>query len=292
MIEKAVMLGPRRAIVGVLTTPETRENRPKTAVLILNAGLIHHAGPGRIHVKLARSLANMGISSIRFDYSGVGDSPVRTDNLHVLEVATQEPREVMNDLSRKGYESFILVGICSGGYCAFKTALLDQRVIGAVAINTMDLSGKTEVDTRVREQRYFKESIFSLRAWKNLVTGKVNYGHLFSTILARLAVKNNKQADDQVLSEFDKISQNGQRLLFLFSGNDVRVNYLEVLLGNSLERLKNKGTVSKKVIPKADHVFLRNKDQHRLIDIISDWIESLSVTVSDEMSVVCKENAK
>lgn len=285
MIEQAALLGPRRAIVGIITKPTSTHIRNNTAVLILNAGLTHHVGPGRIHVKLARQLAQSGIGSVRFDFSGIGDSPGRTDNLHVLELATREPQEVMDDLSRQGYENFVLVGICSGAYCAFKSTLQDQRIIGAVMINTMDLSGKIDMDNRVWEQRYFKTSLFSLRAWKNMLTGKINYSRLFSTLLSRFTIQKQKRTDSLVLSEFNTILKNKQRLLFLFSGKDVRVNYLEVLLGSAFEKLKSSGTLVQEIIPDADHIFSRNIDQIRMIKIVSRWIEDLSSDTVREISM-------
>jgi len=274
MIDKAVLFGPRRSLVGVMTSPTSEHEINKTMVLLLNAGMVHRAGPSRLYVKLARRLAEKGHSSVRFDFSGVGDSPVRVDNLPLLEVATREPQEVMNDLAKKGVENFILIGICSGAYCAFKTALQDKRVTSAILINTMDLSGKAEMDSRAWERRYFKTSIFKARAWKNLVTGKVNYKRLFRTLLSRLKLKKKEQkkSDISILSEFDSIVENGQRLLFIFSGKDIARNYLDVLLGDAVNLYEKKEAVKKVLVPEADHLFTRKADQTKMIDEVVEWI--------------------
>ena len=63
MKEYAVLLGKDRSLVGILTEngdTDISEQKDLTGVLLLNAGLIHHIGPNRIYVKMARMLASMG----------------------------------------------------------------------------------------------------------------------------------------------------------------------------------------------------------------------------------------
>jgi hypothetical protein len=45
---------------------------------MFNMGANHRIGPRRINVKLARVLAARGVSSLRFDLGGVGDSETPT----------------------------------------------------------------------------------------------------------------------------------------------------------------------------------------------------------------------
>lgn len=281
MIEKAVLLGPRRAIVGVLTEPEKKSADNDTAVLIFNAGLIHHAGPGRIHVKLARQLAELGISSVRFDFSGVGDSSVRADNLPVLEVATREPQEVMDDLQRRGFRHFILAGICSGAYCAFQTAIRDNRVVGGVLINPQGITGDETVASKAWSKRYWSNSIFRPKAWWNLITGKVNYGRLLYTLKERfIGSIQAKKSDDSgaeqhIRTEMQKLVARGTSILFVLSGKDVSREYLDVLLGDEILSLQATGLISVKVIEDADHLFKHGEHQKQFIQEFCDWSVSL-----------------
>lgn len=281
MVEKAVLLGPRRAIVGVLTEPENKQPENNTAVLIFNAGLIHHAGPGRIHVKLARQLAKLGISSVRFDFSGVGDSSVRTDNLPVLEVATREPREVMDDLQRRGFQHFILAGICSGAYSVFQTAIKDDRVMGGVLINPQGIVSDDKIASKVWSRRYWSNSIFRPKAWLNLITGKVNYGRLLYTLKERLIgsiqAKKNDNADTEqfVRKEVQKLIERGTSILFILSGKDVSREYLGVLLGDKILSMQATGLISVKVIEDADHLFKHGDHQKKFIQEFCDWSVSV-----------------
>ena len=73
--EKPVQFGPDGNLVGVMARPasgDVASTRP--AVLFLNAGVIHRIGPHRLHVNLARYFAMRGVTSLRIDLSGIGDS--------------------------------------------------------------------------------------------------------------------------------------------------------------------------------------------------------------------------
>jgi len=277
MKEKALLIGRRRAIVGVVTEPDpTSKNSTATAVLLLNAGMIHHAGPGRIYVKLARRLAQSGVSSVRFDLSGVGDSPVRSDHLPVVMAAIQEPREVMDDLQKMGFKRFILAGLCSGAYCAFRTALEDERVSGMALINTMSLKGELEMASRVWEQRYLKTSIYSRQAWKNLLTGKVQYTRLMKAIASKLNPFNrmgsSKKMDETLVEEIRLLTGRGQKIFFLCAEKDISVQYLQVVLAGELQGFIASGMVEQEILPGANHLFTKHDHQEQMINLASSWI--------------------
>jgi alpha-beta hydrolase superfamily lysophospholipase len=78
MKEMAVRFGKFNSLIGVITEPDPPELGENPAIILSNAGLIHHIGPNRIYVKLARHLAENGYRVIRFDLSGVGGLPDRT----------------------------------------------------------------------------------------------------------------------------------------------------------------------------------------------------------------------
>ena len=77
MTERIVRFGPEDGLLGILTEPVSPPRGP--AILFLNAGVLHHVGPFGWYVSLARRLAELGFLSLRFDLSGIGDSPLRND---------------------------------------------------------------------------------------------------------------------------------------------------------------------------------------------------------------------
>jgi pimeloyl-ACP methyl ester carboxylesterase len=132
--ETTLRFGEARTLAGVLTEGETRVDGP--AVLFLNAGLLHHVGPNRLHVSLARRLSGAGLRSLRFDLSGIGDSGPRQNSLGRDESMVSETQEAMDALAAShGVDRFVLFGICTGADQAVRVALADARVVGAVLVD-------------------------------------------------------------------------------------------------------------------------------------------------------------
>ena len=131
MRERALVFGPAN-LVGILTQPDPdRVVEGAPSFVILNSGILHRVGASRIYVQLARTLAEEGFTTLRFDFSGVGDSDVRRDVIPVEERFVTETREAMDYLaSATGAEQFVLGGLCSGADGAFFTSMDDDRVVG------------------------------------------------------------------------------------------------------------------------------------------------------------------
>jgi pimeloyl-ACP methyl ester carboxylesterase len=272
--EEPVRFGAHRTTVGILTTPQ--QPASDVAVILLNAGLIHHVGPHRLHVRLARALGGRGIACVRFDFSGIGDSPPRPDNLPIFDMVVKEPCEAMDELARRGYRRFVLAGICSGAYSAFKASAVDPRVCGAILINPQDFAGGQGGETRAWERRYLTRSIFRARAWINLLTGRVDYARLARTAWARVSGRA-ARTDQELATVRDELRQlierGSTRILFIVSEDDVSAEYLELVLG---PQGKARDGVDVEVIAGSDHLFTRMADQARLMDIIGNWTCGLS----------------
>ena len=103
--EEAVRFGPDERLFGILTEPPPAAARPALPpILLLNAGCIHHVGPNRWYVSLARQLAQLGHRVLRFDLSGLGDSqttPGCIENLMYPEDALHCVRAAMSMLATR-----------------------------------------------------------------------------------------------------------------------------------------------------------------------------------------------
>ena len=133
MSERVFTFGRGSSLVGILTEP-SRPRRNSPALLMWNVGVNHRVGPLRFNVDLARALAEVGFTSLRFDISGLGDSAVRQDARAEHERAAADVREAMSALqSRNIASSFGLVGFCSSVDAAHAVAS-DPSVRGAVFI--------------------------------------------------------------------------------------------------------------------------------------------------------------
>jgi hypothetical protein len=120
----------------VTAPPAVRYPANDLAVLIPNAGFLHHVGPWHLHVDLALKLAEVGLTSLRFDLSGLGDSelPRRREA-----VAARKAADIADAIglltSAYGVRRIVMVGLCSGAMDSHRTALVDDRICGVVLLD-------------------------------------------------------------------------------------------------------------------------------------------------------------
>jgi pimeloyl-ACP methyl ester carboxylesterase len=137
VIEKVALFGEAKNLGGVVTEPSAG-NGPAAniGVLLLNAGVIHRIGPGRLNVKIARRLAAAGFTALRFDLAGLGDSRTSQSTLAYDAQAVADVRAAIDYLqSTRGLQQFVLGGLCSGADNSFATATVDSRVIGLILLD-------------------------------------------------------------------------------------------------------------------------------------------------------------
>jgi pimeloyl-ACP methyl ester carboxylesterase len=284
MKERPLVFGPDSRLVGVLTEPAGGPDAQKTACIFINAGLVHHVGPNRLYVRLARHLASIGFPSLRFDLSNRGDSDVRRDGRDFLDGALVDMRAAMDVVSQLvRAERFVLIGICSGALNSLYAATQDERVAGAVAI---DGPVYKTLGSRLRQ---ITRRLGNRRTWMNTVTGKNTIGRLF---VHRRIVASRPEDEfahlygDATLPSRDESSQalhtlvdRGVRLLFIYTGSWAIYNY-ENQFRDAFPGMMKGGAVHVVYAPDADHTFTRLHHQHRLLDIVSRWLATTFGTPS------------
>jgi len=72
--ETACWFGPERRLFGVLSEHPARARRDRPVVLLLSGGVNPQVGTNRMHTRWARSWAELGWTTFRFDQAGIGDS--------------------------------------------------------------------------------------------------------------------------------------------------------------------------------------------------------------------------
>jgi pimeloyl-ACP methyl ester carboxylesterase len=289
--EEALLFGKTRSLVGVMTYPlETAGTDNLPAVVILNAGIMHRVGPNRLHVKIARTLAAMGLVVFRFDFSGVGDSKVREDALPFEKSALAETQEAMDCVNKvTGTERFVLMGMCSGATISFKTAYCDPRVVGAVLINArMHLHGMHgEVGSSIRDRtlarHYWRIALFSsfrAKNWLKAITGKVESWEIISKMVTGFEIgrlfSHKKKASSElnhVSAVLNSLSQRGVRLLHICSEGDFSLDYLHVILGDKLKNWRSDGRLNIEVIQGANHTFTLLWSQEHFLNVIQEWAQ-------------------
>lgn len=169
-------------LFGVLTEPPAKRGLP--AVILLNAGSIHHVGPSRLYVRIARELAAEGFATLRLDHEGIGDSVLRgpgIENEPYAESAMDDLSAAIAFLKQRGYDRFVVMGLCSGAHTAFHAArrLHDEPIECAVLINPWYFYWKAGMlsdpncahfEQMVLVQKSMREG----SRWKRLLRGEID----------------------------------------------------------------------------------------------------------------------
>jgi hypothetical protein len=286
MKEQAIRFGTSASLIGIVTDPPNRQaaaQRPAT--LLLGAGIVHRVGPHRLYVKLARQLASMGFVVFRFDFSGIGDSSVREDNLPLEKSAILETREAMDWLSQnRGIDQFVLIAVCSGAGFSFRTACVDERVVGVSLINAAGHRWGTSDELNQTLVHHYRRMLWSPSfRRKNLIkltTLNFNAGTIVQAAVNRIRsafVSGVKAppASFRIAKEFEALVARGVRILIVYSEGDEGWDYYEVFLKARLKALSSNPCFGLHHVPGANHTFTLLSHQHQLFKLLGGWLEQI-----------------
>jgi len=273
MKEEAVQFGEAGSLVGIVSVPPVTVDKP--AVILLNPGIVHRAGPGRIYVKIARALAVRGFTVLRFDFSGIGDSLVRLDNRRFEESSVDETRAAMSFLcATRGCGRFMLMGGCSGAAVSLKTAAVDRRAIGVIAINFPARADEEESGSHRNDSHYYWTfALRSLKSWRKLLTGQADYrriGRALTQSVKRKLVDRNQASvlDQQFRAKLWELAARHVHLTFICSKGDVLLEDLRHAGGKDFKQLCAQGKAACEIISGSDHTFSSLSDQERLVEAV------------------------
>jgi len=155
IVETPTTLGP----LGLFAiTTEVPGAAVGPTVMLLSVANEHHIGPNRLWVELARQWAALGLRAVRFDLSGLGDSPTRPGQAEFVARAPEafdDVGDVAAAVSPDDPSNVVFVGLCSAAYQAIENALvLGPR--GIIAVNPVlsflppEMSAGNPMDPRRR----------------------------------------------------------------------------------------------------------------------------------------------
>lgn len=267
MTEHAVTLGAH--LVGVLTDAEVEHNARRPAIVFLNAGMLHRVGPNRLHVRMARELARCGFASLRFDCSGIGDSPPRTDGLPRPAAVLGDVRDALDFVgAERGASSFILVGLCSGADLAFRAALADKRIVGAVLIDGLPYR------TARSRMHYYASRLLRRGGWRRLFASDGPVWRLLrrsqrpprrpSALLRR-----DVPTKDEAESSLRELTQRGVRFLLIYTPGreySYRRQFRDMFPSVGSDQ------VEVAYFRDSNHTFTLRANQDLLVRTVDEWI--------------------
>lgn len=295
VVESAATFGDDR-LFGVLC--ERRDGRCETGVILVNAGSVHTVGPGRAHVELAREWAARGISVLRMDIGGVGDSDARfgaVDNHPYPGHAVEDISSAVRWMKDRAQVSRVIVaGLCSGAHASFHAGLTVDGLAGIMVINpivfywnpacALDVSAWMNYT----ESRRYSQAAREVASWVKLVRGQVNVRHAVRVAYRRLRelsgakatslwqrLGGNGKDSQNVAADLARITARGVDVLLVFSEGDPGLDFVKRRYARSLRLLEHRSSsFALRVIPDADHTFTRRAARRRLAGLLSSHLAS------------------
>lgn len=272
VVEEAVCLGDGGTMAGVLGKPAHGSTDAPPTVLFLTTASHHRIGPNRLWVRLGRALSALGLQTLRFDLTGVGDSlllPGESPTHAYSRESVSEVREVMDAVERAtGARRFVLVGLCSGAYLTYHTAVDDPRVTGIVAVNPQTFRWKEgdSLDIRQRQtlksMRYYRKALLRGDTWRKAIKGELHLREISEVLVARgwrrLRERTSaglRREESDVARNLRLLVQRGTDVYFLFGADDEGVDALGREAGPVLRELSRSPSFQVDIVEGPSHTF-------------------------------------
>lgn len=294
--ESAVHFGPSSNLFGIVSAPAVRARggAPVKAIMLLNSGGVHHIGPNRLYVTLARRWAALGHVVLRMDLAGLGDSAAHSGepaNVIYARRALEDVREGIEYLKREwGATEVHALGICSGAYHAFKAAVARQPLAGVILINPLTFFWKESVSLEFPEYRVaadimrYRTKLFSPSSWLRLLRGRVNLWAM-SQVLGRRAFGVTAEwshalarllripISEDLAAELRRVIAAGVELKFIFAARDPGVELLRTKGGSQARKLCERGAMKVETVAGADHTFTDRAAREQLIGLLAERLD-------------------
>jgi dienelactone hydrolase len=287
ILEHAVAFGtPDGELLAIAAQPLDSPAAAEVAIVFLNAGAVRRIGPNRLWVTAARSWASRGTPSLRVDLGGIGDGfgpnscPAGVDDLYEASRMTQVLGAIDLAVQLWSPRQVVLVGLCSGGYWAFRGATMDPRVRGAVLLNAGAL--EWHADTSARHQADRLRKVADPAEWRRLLRGETRWRavrpaleglvRVLRTTSSRLSrrVVGASPLPDSAEDAFDLLATRGTHVVLAFSSDEVLER--ELRRTGLFDRAQHSPYVEFRRLPGDDHTLRPMSAQRAVLDLLDDFV--------------------
>ena len=279
-MNQAIVFGKYDHLVGVANIAQatTKKSTEQVAMILITAGMLHNVGPFRLYVDIANSLETQGISSLRFDISGIGESLGVGSSGKSIERAASEASEAMDYLSENhGIKKFVVFGLCSGADDSVQTALNDERVIGVITLD--GLGYKTPKFAR-NQRLFLAKKILLFNNWKSKISSITGLKPPPVSLAVGGDIREFPETAEQASKEIQQLVDRGTQLHFIYTGGTDYYNYAKQLY-DMLPYVNWKGTESTRYFPHMDHVILLCEDRQEMVAEITTKTLKMAVRVKE-----------
>jgi alpha-beta hydrolase superfamily lysophospholipase len=282
--EKPIFFSRRPDLFGVLCKPYGPARR--LGLVFLNTGSNHHIGTSRMTVTMARHLARLGFASLRLDIGGIGDSdaPSGSSADPTVDVST-----ALDGLRDRGYDGFVLIGLCSGAKLALETTLRDDRVVGQILLNLQGYWKTPDISKGYVSRRAYFRMARQLSTWKRVARGGVDIAGITKAIVERSLraaahnvaeawgkIRNQDSVRSTAVAKFRSLAARNTQTRFVFVEEDPGLDELEVVFGRGGQMLRDVPNLEITILNEGDHIFSWNYSRRQLLSVVEEALVAIT----------------
>jgi exosortase A-associated hydrolase 1 len=249
-------------------------------VVIVVGGPQTRVGSHRQFVLLSRKLATAGLSTLRFDVRGMGDSSGAPRS---FETVTDDIRAAIDTLqaTSPNVTKIVLWGLCDAAAAAllYCEKTHDPRIAGLCLLNPWVRSETSLAKTQVKH--YYGQRLLQMEFWRKLFSGRLNILRAIAELLSKLGQAARKTPAAERQGFQDRMARGWHhfagRILLILSGNDYTAKeFLEYAAGTASWRgLLERANVSRIDIAGADHTFSSQEWRKTVENTCLDWLKQI-----------------
>jgi hypothetical protein len=180
------------------------------------------------------------------------------------------------------------MGLCSGAYVAFQTALAEPRVTGQILMNPRRLEWKegetlqSAMQVSYKSTHFYKRALLDPDVYKRVLRGQVDVkgivGRMLVLFNARLkrALNSTFQKDpagEDVLANARLLSSKGTDTLMIIGAEDDGRDYIEFHLGVHGKRMGSDPHFKMNIVAGSDHTFSNSDSQDLVIAMVQQHLD-------------------
>jgi uncharacterized protein len=290
-------------LFGVLHTPRGKAPS-KLLVLMLSPGVKMRVGPQRLYLELTDLFLSLGLSVMRFDFHGLGDSEgtlseeLLRDVYNHIEVGrfVDDTIDAMDWMEQNyGCDRFIVSGLCGGAITGLLTGQRDSRVAGLLALGMTPVLASRAAEASLymtigqleSQQKMYLKRLLSPQAWFRLFTFQADnrlirrmIGHWLRKSVGRapsnapVPPPEGDNANPLFPPAFFKMLSTRRPMLLIFGGTDrLRWEYEEKFVSRHRERLDAMPPLAEvHFVEHANHVLSLPEWQHEMLRVATRWV--------------------
>jgi len=252
-----------------------------TGVVIVVGGPQYRVGSHRQFTLLARSLADGGIATLRFDYRGMGDS---TGEPRTFDDIALDIRCAVDAFFARvpGLRRVVLWGLCDGASAACSYAVTDSRVQGVILANPWIRTEQTEAKAYLKQ--YYRRRLLDRGFWRKVVGGTFRLAPAVRSLganiaaaskgLRRRAQSTGGSASSLPTRVLEAINAFSGRVLVVLSENDlVAAEFKDMMQTTAWKTMAARVAVECRNIDAANHTFATAGWRDAVAEASVEWID-------------------